>query len=136
MTKPFSPEELLARIRVALRRVFDTAGAEIGCVRHGELDHRLRPASRVAWIDGDSIDAEGVRVAGVLLAPSEPGPDASRILTTVWGPHAAARSEHLWVLAGQLRKKLEPDPSHPRYLLSEPWIGYRFVVDADEAPVP
>ena len=53
------------------------------------------------------------------------------ILTAIWGAHAAAQPEYLWVLVGQLRKKLEPDPSHPRYLVSEPWVGYRFVVDTD-----
>ena len=53
------------------------------------------------------------------------------ILTTIWGIHAADRPEHLWVLVGQLRKKIEPDPAHPRYLVSEPWVGYRFTVDAE-----
>ena len=53
------------------------------------------------------------------------------ILTAIWGPHAAAQPEYLWVLVRQLRKRLEPDPSHPRYLVSEPWVGYRFVVDTD-----
>ncbi|HEV3057162.1 MAG TPA: winged helix-turn-helix domain-containing protein, partial [Vicinamibacterales bacterium] len=51
------------------------------------------------------------------------------ILKTVWGPNAVDQPEHLWVLVGQLRKKIEPDPSHPRYLVSEPWVGYRFVSD-------
>jgi two-component system KDP operon response regulator KdpE len=50
-----------------------------------------------------------------------------KILTAIWGAHAAAQPEHLWVLVGQLRKKVEPDPAHPRYIVSEPWVGYRFV---------
>jgi two-component system KDP operon response regulator KdpE len=52
------------------------------------------------------------------------------ILKTIWGPHAVNEPEHLWVLMGQLRKKVEPDPSKPRYLRSEPWVGYRFSIDA------
>ena len=49
------------------------------------------------------------------------------ILKAVGGANAVEQPEHLWVLMAQLRKKIEPDPSHPRYLLSEPWVGYRFV---------
>ena len=48
------------------------------------------------------------------------------ILKAVWGPNAVDQPEHLWVLMAQLRKKIEPEPSHPRYLISEPWVGYRF----------
>jgi two-component system KDP operon response regulator KdpE len=48
------------------------------------------------------------------------------ILKTIWGPNAVDQPEHLRVLMGQLRKKLEPDPTRPHYLLTEPWVGYRF----------
>jgi two-component system KDP operon response regulator KdpE len=48
------------------------------------------------------------------------------ILKAIWGPNAVEQPEHLWTLIAQLRKKIEPDPSQPRYLLSEPWVGYRF----------
>ena len=54
------------------------------------------------------------------------------ILKAIWGPHAVNEPEHLWVLIGQLRKKIEPDPAKPRYLISEPWVGYRFAIDAAE----
>ena len=53
------------------------------------------------------------------------------LLTSIWGAHAATQSEYLWVLFGRLRKKLEADAAHPRYLVSEPWVGYRFVLDTD-----
>ena len=49
------------------------------------------------------------------------------ILKAVWGPNAVEQPEHLWTLVAQLRKKIEPDPRSPKYLLSEPWVGYRFV---------
>jgi two-component system KDP operon response regulator KdpE len=48
------------------------------------------------------------------------------VLTAIWGPNAAHQPEHLRVLVGALRKKIEPDPSSPRYILTEPWVGYRF----------
>ena len=48
------------------------------------------------------------------------------ILKAIWGPHATDQPEHLRVLVGSLRKKIEPDPSSPRYILTEPWVGYRF----------
>ena len=51
------------------------------------------------------------------------------ILKEVWGPNAVEQPEHLWTLVAQLRKKIEPDPSSPKYLVSEPWVGYRFVTD-------
>jgi two-component system KDP operon response regulator KdpE len=53
------------------------------------------------------------------------------ILKAIWGANAVEQPEHLWTLVGQLRKKIEPDPGSPRYLISEPWVGYRFVSDTD-----
>ena len=49
------------------------------------------------------------------------------ILKAIWGPNAVEQPEHLWTLVAQLRRKIEPDPSSPKLLLSEPWVGYRFV---------
>jgi two-component system KDP operon response regulator KdpE len=51
------------------------------------------------------------------------------ILKAIWGPHAGAQPEHLRVLIGSLRKKIEPNPASPRYILTEPWVGYRFADD-------
>jgi two-component system KDP operon response regulator KdpE len=48
------------------------------------------------------------------------------ILKAIWGANAVEQPEHLWTLVAQLRRKIEPDPANPRYLLSEPWVGYRF----------
>jgi two-component system KDP operon response regulator KdpE len=53
------------------------------------------------------------------------------ILKAIWGANAVDHPEHLWVLVGQLRKKIESDPSKPKHLVSEPWVGYRFVSDAN-----
>ncbi len=53
------------------------------------------------------------------------------ILKTIWGIHAVDQPEHLWVLMRQLRRKIEADPAYPRYLISEPWVGYRFAETAE-----
>ena len=125
ITKPFGPEELLARIRVALRRVWSADEPETGRVQLGDLaiDYDRRRVVR---------GNEEVRLTPkefdllVLLAHNHDRVLTHRaILKAIWGPNAVDQPEHLWVLMRQLRKKLEPDPDHPRYLISEPWIGYR-----------
>jgi two-component system KDP operon response regulator KdpE len=129
VSKPFSPEELLARIRVALRRVFSEEEGDVGRVQFGDMtiDYDRR---RVLRAD------EEIRLTPKefdLLSLLAKNPDRvlthRAILKAVWGPNAVDQPEHLWVLMAQLRKKLEPDPAHPRYLISEPWVGYRFVTE-------
>ena len=128
MTKPFGAEELLARIRVALRR-----------------SDAAPPASEPIVRGGLTIDRERFRVLrhgeDVRLTPKEfelltylaqrPGRVLTHrtILKAIWGPNAVDQPEHLRVLVGALRKKIEPNPSAPQYILTEPWVGYRF---ADE----
>jgi two-component system KDP operon response regulator KdpE len=130
MTKPFSAEELLARIRAALRRSF-SAEMEESRLECDDLvidfdRHRVLRDSREVHLTPKEFEllAYFARHPNRLLAHST-------ILTAVWGAHAVNRPQHLWVLVRQLRKKLEVDPSHPRHLLSEPWIGYRFSTDAE-----
>jgi two-component system KDP operon response regulator KdpE len=125
VTKPFGAEELLARIRAALRR----------------SDSRLAPTGPIVR-GGLVIDRERFRVVRdgeeVRLTPKEfellsylaqhPGRVLTHraILKAIWGPHATDQPEHLRVLVGSLRKKIEPNPSSPKYILTEPWVGYRF----------
>jgi two-component system KDP operon response regulator KdpE len=124
VTKPFNPEEMLARIRVALRRILSVE-ADPGRVRCGNLTidfgrHRVLR---------DDVEIRLTPKEFDLLALLARNPD--RVLThrtllrAIWGPNAVDQPEHLWVLIGQLRKKVELDPSNPRYLISEPWVGYR-----------
>src|SRR5262245_60206704 len=129
VTKPFGPEELLARIRVALRRVTSDEAVETGVLRAGEL---------IIDYDRRRVVREG---AEIRLTPKEfdllslLARNHDRVLThrtilkEIWGPNAVEQPEHLWTLVAQLRKKIEPDPTHPKYLLSEPWVGYRFATD-------
>jgi two-component system KDP operon response regulator KdpE len=127
VTKPFSPAELLARIRVALRR--NTAADETisGQMQAGEftVDYDRRRVQR---------GSQEIRLTPKefqLLSLFAQNPDRAlthrEILRHIWGANAVDEPEHLWVLISQLRKKIEPDPSKPRYLVSEPWYGYRFV---------
>lgn len=129
VTKPFSPEELLARIRVALRRVFTGDEPESGRIHIGdlEIDFDRRRVTR-----GDT-EIRLTPKEFELLALFAHNPDRvlthRTILKAIWGPNAVDNPEHLWVLVGQLRKKIEADPTHPQYLVSEPWVGYRLVTE-------
>jgi len=127
VTKPFSPEELLARIRVALRRVFAEDQAPAGRLQMGDLTidydrHRvLRKDEEIR------LTPKEFELLALLARSADRVLTHRAILKAIWGPNAVDQPEHLWVLMAQLRKKIEPDPSQPRYLISEPWVGYRFV---------
>lgn len=129
VTKPFGPEELLARIRVALRRVTSDEAVETGVLRAGELiiDYDRRRVVR----DGVEIrlTPKEFDLLSLLARNHDRVLTHRAILKEIWGPNAVEQPEHLWTLVAQLRKKIEPDPTHPKYLLSEPWVGYRFATD-------
>ena len=129
VTKPFGPEELLARIRVALRRVTSETAVETGVMRAGELtiDYDRRRVVR----DGLEIrlTPKEFDLLSLLARNHDRVLTHRAILKEIWGPNAVEQPEHLWTLIAQLRKKIEPDPSHPKYLLSEPWVGYRFATE-------
>jgi len=126
VTKPFSMNELLARIRANLRR------APSG-------DHELPPVIEAGDFHID-VEAHTVKICGreVHLTPKEfellvhlarhPGKVITHrsLLAAVWGGTAVEQPEYLRVFVGQLRKKIEPEPDSPRYVLTERWIGYRF----------
>ena len=128
VTKPFGMEELLARIRAALRRTSETPGED--------------PASPVLEAGDFRVDLEARSVTvgdrQVHLTPKEydllaylirhPGKVLTHrtLLAAVWGGNYVEQTEYLRVFIGQLRKKIESDSTSPRYILTEPWIGYRF----------
>ncbi len=132
VTKPFGPEELLARLRVALRRVLSDEEPESGQVQVGDLtiDYGRRRVVR----GGDEIrlTPKEFELLSLLAQNRDRVLTHRKILKAIWGSNAVDQPEHLWVLMGQLRKKIELDPAHPRYLVSEPWVGYRFESGADE----
>ena len=126
VTKPFGMSELLARVRANLRRMPAQDPAESGTIEEGDFH-----------ID---IDAHKVTIRSeeVHLTPKEfellvyLAKHAGRVVThrallaAVWGANSTEQPEYLRVFIGQLRKKIEVDASSPRYILTEPWVGYRF----------
>ena len=131
VTKPFGPEELLARVRATLRRRLTGDQPETGQLQRGgfviDFDrHRVTLGETEIRLTPKEFEllALMARHAGQVLTHRV-------ILKTIWGPHSVDQPEHLRVLMGQLRKKIEPDPSRPRYLMTEPWVGYRFVAEID-----
>lgn len=132
VVKPFGIEELIARIRATLRRA-------------SPPEQALRFASKDLTIDFQKRQVVSRRRA-VHLTPKEfellrflvanEGKPVShrRLLQAVWGPDYGDETEYLRVVINQLRKKIEPDPPHPKYILTEPWFGYRFQPPAGSHP--
>ena len=129
ITKPFGMDELLARLRAAIRRTStsgledmestvetDTFSIDLAAkkVHRGDLSVHLTPTE---W----GILEILVRNKGKLIPRKQ-------ILRDVWGPEHQSQSHYLRVYLAQLRRKLEPDPAHPRHLITEPGLGYRFEI--------
>ncbi|HJR60703.1 MAG TPA: response regulator transcription factor [Vicinamibacterales bacterium] len=132
ITKPFGPEELMARVRAALRRSFGREMPLRGQLMRGELtiDFDRRRVSR-----GDvevRLTPREFELLTLLVSHAGRVLTHRAILKSIWGTRGTDQPENLRVLIGQLRKKIEPDPAHPRYLLTEPWVGYRFADDMDQ----
>jgi two-component system KDP operon response regulator KdpE len=124
VTKPFGTGELLARIRATLRRTNGEAEIEsfdAGDFRVDMDTHRVHVRDievRLTPKEFDLFVYMARRPNRVL--------DRRKLLAAVWGEMSTEQPEYLRVFMGQLRKKLEPDPSKPRHLLTEPWVGYMF----------
>jgi two-component system KDP operon response regulator KdpE len=125
LTKPFGTEELLARMRVALRHAAREAGGGETILETGGLKVDL--AARRVFVDGEEVRltrtefnllATMVRYSGKVVTHRQ-------LLREVWGPGAAGRSHYVRVYMAQLRHKLERDPARPRYLETEIGVGYR-----------
>ena len=125
VTKPFGAEELLARIRASLRRVENPSPPSEPIVRGDLVIDRER--FRVLR-DGEEVRLTPKEFELLTFLAQHPGRVLTHraILKAVWGAHAVDQPEHLRVLVGSLRKKIEPNPSSPKYILTEPWVGYRF----------
>jgi two-component system KDP operon response regulator KdpE len=125
ITKPFGVDELLARVRATLRRApsQDTA---IQVVEAG--DFRMDLESRRLTLQGKELHLTPKEYELMLYLIRNAGKVLTHrtLLGAVWGGEATEQTEYLRVFIRQLRKKIEPDPSTPRYILTEPWIGYRF----------
>ena len=129
LTKPFGIEELLARIRVALRHSTQTMGSKKAVVTAGSLIIDL--VQHIVTRDGVEVKltATEFKLLAYLAANAGRVLTHRAILAAVWDPADIDRVEYLRVYIRQLRKKLENDPEHPRFILNEPGIGYRFIVE-------
>jgi two-component system, OmpR family, KDP operon response regulator KdpE len=130
VTKPFGMGELLARIRAALRHrlqaevdepVFRSAGLTVDLVR------------RIVTVDGREVKLtpKEYDLLRVLVNHAGKVITHQHLLREVWGPGSVHETHYLRVYIGQLRQKLEPDPAQPRYILTEPGVGYRLRMDDD-----
>jgi two-component system, OmpR family, KDP operon response regulator KdpE len=158
ITKPFGVEELLARMRAAVRRT--GAAEDVPRIKLGDLviDLAAKRVTRQAAVSAGGGPARGGPARGgpastaappddIRLTPTEwhllevllrnPGKLLSRnqLLTEVWGPGYADATGNLRLYMAQLRRKLEPDPARPRWLITEPGMGYRYQPSPDDDPV-
>ena len=132
VTKPFGIQELLARIRAAMRRTPASGDSMERKVVSGELE--LDFSARRATLNGHAVrltPKEFDLLKFLVDHANKPIPHR-KLLQTVWGPDYGDEVEYLRVVVNQLRKKIEPVPSKPRYLLTEPWVGYRFALPEGE----
>jgi len=127
VTKPFSVEELLARLRAALRR--STPECE-PVIEIGEL--RLDVRKRLVTVGGRPVSLTPTEYELLRLLAQNEGRLLTHpmILKQVWGPAYSRESNYLHVYVSHLRRKIEPDPARPSYILTEPGVGYRLVEPA------
>lgn len=130
VVKPFGSEELLARIRAALRRA---APAEaLPPLVSGDLKIDFEKRSVLVKGVPVRLTPKEFELLRHLVANQGKAQGHRRLLQAVWGPDYGEETEYLRVFINQLRKKIEPDPRHPRYIHTEPWIGYRFELPSEK----
>ncbi len=128
ITKPFGMQEMLARIRAALRRAptAPEGGPHSFVAKDLEIDfenRRVRVKSQSVRLTPKEFDL----LRYLISQAGKPVPHRE-LLQAVWGPDYGDQSDYLRVVINHLRKKIEPDPSHPVFILTEPWVGYRFAI--------
>jgi two-component system KDP operon response regulator KdpE len=130
LTKPFGVNELLARVRVALRHAAGPRSGAEAVFRTGDLEVNLE--HRRVRVKGEDVHVTPTEYD--LLSAFVTQPDRlltdRMLLQAVWGPEYGDEAHYLHVYMARLRKKLEPDPGRPRYLVTEPGVGYRLVTEA------
>jgi two-component system KDP operon response regulator KdpE len=128
ITKPFGMPELLARIRAALRRVPVAPGSEDTILQLDGVEIDL--STRLVKTRGKEfhLTPKEFDLLHYLVSNANTTIPHAKLLQAVWGPDYGDQVEYLRVFINQLRKKIGPDPARPRLLLTEPWVGYRFVL--------
>ena len=130
VVKPFGAEELLARIRAALRRA--APADSLPPFASGDL--KIDFERRVVTVKGQPVrlTPKEFELLRHLVANQGKALPHRRLLQAVWGPDYGEETEYLRVFINQLRKKIEPHPNKPRYIHTEPWVGYRFEAPAEK----
>ncbi len=126
VTKPFGIDELLARIRASLRRAPNSLDGAKRVLEAG--DFRIQLEERKLTIKNRDVHLTPKEYDLMVYMLGHPGKVLTHhsLLGAVWGGDYTLQTEYLRVFIGQLRKKIETDPANPKYILTEPWIGYRF----------
>lgn len=127
VTKPFGMDELLARLRAAVRRAAPAPDEPVVKTPDFTVDLAAKRVSRDSDGGGDvRLTPTEWQLLEILVRNRGRLVTQRQLLQEVWGPAYESESNYLRVYVAQLRRKLEPEPSHPRYLLTEPGMGYRF----------
>ena len=128
ITKPFGIDELLARVRASLRRATTALTPEPESTVLTAGDFNIDLETRKVLVAGREIHLTPKEFDLLVYFVKHSGKVLTHrtLLSAIWGGNYVEQNEYLRVFVGNLRKKLEPDPSNPRYILTEPWIGYRF----------
>ena len=134
LTKPFGVDELLARVRVALRHLARPASGTAPIVRAGDL--RIDLEHRRVTLAGAELRLTPTEYDLLKVLATHPDRVVTdrALLHEVWGTAYALELHYLHVYIARLRKKIEADPQQPRHLITEPGVGYRFLTDADDPP--
>lgn len=132
VTKPFGMDELLARIRAALRRGSEERN-EVKSWERGDFSVDLDTYS--VTVRGDEVHLTPKELELLVFFLKNDGKVLTHrtILAAIWGANAVEQTEYLRVFVGNLRKKFEKDPADPKYILTEPWVGYRFIPEGKSA---
>jgi two-component system KDP operon response regulator KdpE len=138
VTKPFRFRELIARLGAVLRRTQMVGNIESGVLQAGDL--RLELDRHLLWKRGEQIRLSPKEFELLAFLMKNQGAPMTHIklLRAVWGPEYGGEFEYLRSYVRMLRKKIEDDPARPEYILTEPWVGYRFrnVGDVEEPVYP
>ena len=132
VVKPFGMQELLARIRAALRRT--SLQDKLPAFDSKDLNIDFEARRVTARGDEVHLTPKEFELLRQLVANQGKPLTHRRLLQAVWGPDHGDETDYLRVAINQLRKKIEPDPTRPRFIRTEPWIGYRFEPDEKTSP--
>ena len=124
VTKPFGMPELLARIRAALRRL--PVSSDSALIRAGDLE--INPTTRTVKVSGRDTRLTPKEFDLLHFLATNPNVPMAhvKLLQAVWGPDYGDEVEYLRTFINQVRKKIEKDPAHPKHVITEPWVGYKF----------